>query len=254
MTVFAIVAAVTFFSSKAPVKPQPDDTSSPFQPVPTAAAPIASMDLSNDDQASGPTAPGPMPTAKPMDATFSPTSLVVTTFPTAILGQDEVIRVSRPQPVMEEGDAANMSTWHAVSDPTHGYTIAYPPNWWTQVTGDERYFFPWGPGGIAFAPYWLELRVMDNAQGYTPASYNKTQLGGRGTVNAPGQLRYRHTDEHNGYDEVYAFSTHGIYVLRLSVPHESTAGAYSKRWAEGEDIFSRMSGRLVLPSAGPTEK
>ena len=62
------------------------------------------------------------------------------------------------------------------------------------------------------------------------------------------QLRYLYTDAHNSYDEIRSFDSEHIYVLRASVPQESALGVFAMRWRDAEDIFSRMSGKLTLPS------
>jgi hypothetical protein len=176
---------------------------------------------------------------------------------TALAG-DTMLRLAHPTPVFEDsGSPASASGWHVMRDPAYGYTISYPPNWWTQVSGKTRYFFPWGPGGSRNAPYWVEMKVLDNPSSFTAETAMVSLFGGAcdcvllsGSAGRGSSLRRQTSDANNLYDEIYGFDTSHIYLLRLNVPLDSVIGNRNKRWDEGEAMFSRMSGKVSL-SAEP---
>jgi hypothetical protein len=172
---------------------------------------------------------------------------------TALAG-DTMLRLAHATPVFEDsGSPASASGWHVMRDPAYGYSLSYPPNWWTQVSGKTRYFFPWGPGGSRNAPYWVEMKVLDNPSSYTAESARNSLFGGTcdcnlivGPAGRGGWLRRQTSDANSLYDEIYGFDSSHIYLLRLNVPLESTAGNRNKRWDDGETIFSRMTGKVAL--------
>ncbi|HEX9990453.1 MAG TPA: zf-HC2 domain-containing protein [Chloroflexia bacterium] len=172
---------------------------------------------------------------------------------TALAG-DSMLRLAHATPVFEDsGSLANASSWHVLRDPAYGYSLAYPPNWWTQVSGKTRYFFPWGPGGSRNAPYWVEMKVLDNPRSLTADTAEVGLFGGTcecevidGPAGKGGWLRRQTSDASNLYDEIYGFDSSHIYLLSLTVPLESVIGNRNKRWADGEAIFSLMSGKVAL--------
>ena len=207
--------------------------------VPTLAAPISSS------------APPAEPTSKAGDMLMSPVvEGSATVYPTAEMA-GPVIRLERETPVLEEGEVADRGSWHELTDPAHGYRAWYPPNWWTYTSGRVRYFYPWGPGGKANAPYWLELHVGDNPQGLTADTANAAMFGGNGTLYSSAQgdskaLRHHFGDTRNFYDEVYRFRPDRIYTLRAIVPNVSALGEFQERMSQAEDVFAGMSTRLRL--------
>ncbi|HYP39469.1 MAG TPA: zf-HC2 domain-containing protein [Chloroflexia bacterium] len=177
---------------------------------------------------------------------------------TALAG-DAMLRLAHPTPIFEDsGSTTGASGWHVMRDPAYGYTLSYPPNWWTQVSGKTRYFFPWGPGGSRNAPYWVEMKVLDNPNHFTAEEAMAGLFGGAcdcillpGSAGRGSSLRRQTSDANNLYDEIYGFDPRHIYLLRLNVPLESVTGNRDKRWADGEAIFSRISGKVSL-AAEPT--
>ncbi len=216
-------------------------------PVPTNAAPIAMTGSQSEGQL-GPDGSGiPMPPpTKAADATFLPVSGSSATAPPTVINE-AILLLAHPTPVFEKADAAGKPS-HLLKDPVFGYSMYYPANWWTQVDGNIRYFRPWTTDASRSLPYWIELRIVDNASGYSPDTYNRTELAGRGTPVLAAQgdvsrLRYTFSDPDNSYDALYTFDTQHIYTLRLVVPRGDRQRAYTKRWTDGEAIFSGMTGR-----------
>jgi hypothetical protein len=174
---------------------------------------------------------------------------------TATLGQDMLVDLTQPTPVWEDGDPGTRASWHTLRDPEYGYTICYPPNWWTKAAGDVRYLYPWTAGGTRYAPYWVEMQVYDNEKHLTAAQANGEVCGGacEPVTNPSGEAVWlRRTDSDgatgNFYDEAYIFDSEHIYQLRVNIPMHSVTGAsdFHERMKQGESIFGLMSGRLVL--------
>ncbi|HKP51669.1 MAG TPA: zf-HC2 domain-containing protein [Chloroflexia bacterium] len=185
----------------------------------------------------------------------SPSSESATVRSTATFVGDRVLDLAEPTAVMEGGDPRKLSSWHLVRDPAYGYSVSYPPNWWTHVVGSTRYFFPWGPGGTRYAPYWIELRVEGNPQGYTAETANAAMFGGACKVESGSRgggkcLRRSFTDETSVYDELYAFDSAHIYILRAKVPLDSSLADLETRWSEAQGVFARMSGSMALAAYG----
>lgn len=231
----------------------------PYMPIPTRLAPI---DVSYPQGI-----PSPIVTAASLVSASPPASASSYVRATATLGRDEIINLPNPTPVLEEVDsvttvitttaatANNKANWHTLRDPAYGYTISYPPNWWTYVAGDTRYFYPWGPGGTRYAPYWVELSVSPNPQGLTCETGNEAVCGGGCEVikAANGQAVWLQKQaasdsSHNLYQEDYVFDSAHIYTLRVKEPMSSEQGLgnYRLRWPEAQRIFGIMSGRLAL--------
>src|SRR5262249_14964621 len=135
MAVFALVALAVFLNRMPQVVVNIPVEDTHYQPV----SPIS---LNSDSVAPDATA-----TTKATDIVYSPTSVKSVSLPTAVTGQEDVFTLAQPRPVMESGDVAEPSAWHLVRDAAYGYSVSYPPNWWTHVVGQTRYFFPWGSGG-----------------------------------------------------------------------------------------------------------
>jgi hypothetical protein len=213
--------------------------------VPTVALPIK---VSTDNGG----IPPPVSTnlASPKDVA----SVSATVRASTALAGDSMLRLAHATPVFEDaGSPSSASGWHVMRDPAYGYTLSYPPNWWTQVSGKTRYFFPWGPGGSRNAPYWVEMKVLDNPRSYTADTAKINHFGGTceceviaGPAGKGGWLRRQTSDANNLYDEIYGFDPSHIYLLRLNVPLESVIGNRNKRWADGEAIFSRISSKVSL--------
>jgi len=187
---------------------------------------------------------------------YSPTTgESATVHSTATFVRDRIMELAEPTAVMEGGDPSKLSSWHLVRDPSTGYSVSYPPNWWTHVLDSTRYFFPWGPGGTRYAPYWIELRVQGNPQGYTAETANAAMFGGACQIESGSRgggkcLRRNFSDETNVYDELYAFDAAHIYVLRATVPLDSNLGDMETRWLEAQGVFARMSGSMALAAQG----
>jgi hypothetical protein len=171
---------------------------------------------------------------------------------TATLGRPTLIKLAEPTPVYEDGSATAKSGWHAVRDATFGYTVHYPPNWWTRAANDTRYFYPWTMGGTRSAPYWIELSVTPNSRGLTAQTANEPVCGGAcEQVEANGTslswLRRDYMDEDTYHDEGYLFDAEHIYRLRLNVPYQALPelGGFQERVAESQGVFGLMSGRLA---------
>lgn len=174
---------------------------------------------------------------------------------TATLGPYTLIDLKQPTPVWEEGDATGKTDWHAVRDPQYGYKMAYPPNWWTHVLKDTRYFFPWTGGGTKYAPYWITLKVLKNDNGLTAETGNVALCGGTCHVasksgETAGWIDRKGSDGNNAYHDGYLFDSDYIYSLRLNVPSQliEGMGGFQERFSIGEGVFTTMSGRLTLAS------
>ncbi|MDQ3928037.1 MAG: zf-HC2 domain-containing protein [Chloroflexota bacterium] len=89
--------------------------------------------------------------------------------------EDAALQLEQVSPVLEREGA-----WHQLRDPAYGYTVSYPPNWWTQSRGSTRYFYPWSEGGTEYPPYWFDLRVDRNTNGLDAISANQALLDGKG--------------------------------------------------------------------------
>jgi hypothetical protein len=244
-----VFLGATALLDKSPVveKPARESTDVYWPPVPTIPQPVQSD--ASVESTNGEVFPPPVST-KFVDAMFSPVALASSTvFPTAVVGQDAVLRLSRPTPVLEEGNPTRKSDWHVLRDPAYGYSVAYPPNWWTHFSDQTRYFFPWESGGTSYAPYWIELRVGPNTEGYTPETANAALFGGKATVvrdkrhGEAAWVRDLGTDaDNNSYDALYSFDEKHTYELRLTVPRESASGDFQVRLSESGELFSIMSG------------
>lgn len=198
--------------------------------------------------ASNNSAPNVPPAIGTRPASQSPaaTAAVILQVP-SVAGGDVLLGLQQAAPVMESGSA-----WHQMRDPVYGYSISYPSNWWTQLQGDTRLFFPWRAGGTKYSPYWVEMRVQSNPQRLDASRANDALLGGKGKLEGAGTatgalwLRYSTGDDTSVSDEIYAFDASNIYVLRLNVPRVSQAGAFPQRWSEAQDLFSKMSRKVSL--------
>jgi hypothetical protein len=173
---------------------------------------------------------------------------------TASLGSTaaSLIELQQPTPVFERGEAGRLRDWHVMRDPQMGYSVKYPPNWWTYQSEESRLFYPWSGGGTQHAPYWLDLSVGSNPDGLDAVTANEKLFNGTCTRvdGAQGDLCRRGTYAEGGliYDELYAFSPAHIYTLRLIVPTESEIAPFDDRWGEAQAVYSRMSGSLAIPS------
>ena len=69
------------------------------------------------------------------------------------MGDDNILKLLQPTPVLEEGDASDLAAWHLVRDAVYGYAVAYPPNWWTNASKGARFLTPdrAGQGGVRHA-------------------------------------------------------------------------------------------------------
>ena len=167
-----------------------------------------------------------------------------------------LIKLMQPTPVLEGGDVSDKANWHVVRDPQYGYAISYPPNWWTYVADNVRYFYPWTAGGTRYAPYWVEMRVYPNSGHLSAKNGNAADIcGGKcqpfPTAAEPVWLRRTtgNADAGTFYDEGYIFDSANVYQLRVSIPVTSMAGAsdFDSRMKSGEGVWAVMSGRLLLP-------
>ena len=210
-------------------------------PVPTMPAPISAA-VADDFPTPISTKGAPIVTA-PEPSASAPVRA------TATLGRPSRVYLANATPVLEEGLVSKVSTWHTVRDPAFGYTVSYPPNWWTQVRGSTRFFFPWSSGGTVNAPYYLELKVEANVKGVTAETAN---VSGACTIQPSGGkgltcLRTNTNDQDNVYDEIYGFDSKNIYVLKLTVPRRN-AQTYNDRWDAAQVIFTRMASTVSLAS------
>jgi hypothetical protein len=174
---------------------------------------------------------------------------------TATLDRLDLIRRIVPTPVYEYEKAQDKNSWHVVRDAAFGYTVQYPPNWWTRAEGGTRYFYPWSEGGTRSAPYWIELRVTPNSRGLTADTGNDAECNGEcELVHAEGSatswLRrdYFTDDNYRIYhDEGYLFDPNYVFRLRLSVPLQALAGLgeFKERLADSQAVLGLMSGRLM---------
>jgi hypothetical protein len=171
---------------------------------------------------------------------------------TPTLGRPDLLALAEPTPVYEEEGASSKSGWHVVRDGAHGYTVHYPPNWWTRTIGTTRYFYPWSEGGTRRAPYWIELLVTPNSLGLTAATGNEAECGGKcEIVEAEGSalswLRRDYNDDDTYNDVGYLFDSNYVYRLKLSVPNQTLPGlgGFQERVAKSQTVFGLMSGRLV---------
>jgi hypothetical protein len=247
VALFAVLAVVALV-----VRPQGDP--SKVYDVPTNADTLLPIGLSTIPVSRlGVTYP-PTPVATkqapsyPRTATKSATARVLDT-------GEGMLELQHPIPVAEQGNPADRDDWHVVRDPAAGYSLHYPPNWWTGISGNTRAFYPWGPGGTRNPPYWLTLDVEANPRLLNAESANAERFNGtcRPLAEARGSLcrRDSYLEGDNQYDELYAFDRRHIYALRLTVPVESALGEFAERWEEAQSIFSRMSASLSLPPDAP---
>ena len=246
--VAALLVIMTVAAPRVPItNPVPRD-------VAGIASPVLPGDLPTKSYQSVQNAGIPSPVVTRL--AYTPTSSEgATVRSTATFVRGNLMELAEPTAVLEGGDVARLSNWHLVRDPAYGYSISYPPNWWTHVTGSTRYFFPWGEGGTRYAPYWIELRVMDNPNGYNAETANAAMFGGACQIEAGssggGQCLRRSTEDEAGvYDELYAFDADHIYLLRARVPWQSGLGSFNTRWEKSQAIFARMSGSMSLAVAG----
>ncbi|MDQ6693558.1 MAG: hypothetical protein M3014_03945 [Chloroflexota bacterium] len=182
---------------------------------------------------------------------------------TATLSLASVFKLAQPTPVLEP-----TTVWHSLRDATYGYLVSYPPNWWTTVQGNRRTFYPWSAAGTTYAPYWIDLQVDENTQGYTAETYNRAMFGGTYTTipSASGSICLRHSTLNDGTsndpnfnDELYGFDARHIYLLRLSVPKKSISensitGNLDTPWSEAEKVFTLMGSRLSMQSSAATDE
>jgi anti-sigma factor RsiW len=256
------VAAFAFFTlmvfmvngrAQEPVRePDADSVSVLIPYVPTVALPI---------KVSAENTGFPPPVSTNLASPAYVASVSATVRASTALAGDTMLRLAHPTPVFEDsGSPASASGWHVMRDPAYGYTISYPPNWWTQVSGKTRYFFPWGPGGSRNGPYWVEMKVLDNPRGLNAETARDNLFGGAcdctlisGSAGRGSSLRRQTSDAKNLYDEIYGFDSNHIYLLRLNVPLESVIGNRNKRWDDGEAMFSRMSGKVSLSAEPPRQ-
>ena len=150
----------------------PDTTAQVIQDIPAPHyLPTRPAPINVSTNADG-VPPGPIETkvelasaspAAPTAATNTNTNMLAT----VTLGHDAMVQLAQPTPVLEDVDTAGTANWHTMQDPQYGYRISYPPNWWTEVVDGVRYFYPWTAGGIANAPYWVEMIVSPNTGHYT---------------------------------------------------------------------------------------
>ena len=221
-------------------------------PVPTLAAPVVAMDStgsqSDGENITGIPNPPPVST-KAIPATFLPSMVSATALPSD--GTTGLLDLISATPVQEAGDPTDKRNWNVVRDGEYGYSISYPPNWWTQAEAGVRYFRPWSAGGTTDMPYWVEMRVENNQKGLTVSTAAKTLSGGKVWTEGNAQkgtlrLRHNYTDSKASYDELYSFSAGLIYTLRLIVPTSSIVDAFAARWTEGQAAFSKMSGMISM--------
>jgi len=153
---FVFLGALLLGNRLSPPASDPPDTSKPYRPVPlaTRSYPITSDANSVPDAVE--TKVGVVVVAS--TATYVSSSVNAT----ATLGRDSILQLVQPTPVLEDGDAGQKASWHTVQDPQYGYTISYPPNWWTTLANGVRYFYPWTSGGITYAHYWVDMQVSPN--------------------------------------------------------------------------------------------
>ncbi|HUP26908.1 MAG TPA: zf-HC2 domain-containing protein, partial [Chloroflexia bacterium] len=238
------ILSIVLLNTREPVSNRPtqiaDVSQEPiYPPVPTV--PVA-ISMSNSDIPPAVATRGASIVSAPTEAASAAIQA------TATLGAFALVRLANATPVMESGAYRDSAAWHVVSDSTYGYTISYPPNWWTQARGNSRYFFPWGPGGTHNAPYYLDLRVEPNDRGLTAETAN---LSGACTLVPSGKgdtlcLRRTSSGSDPAYDEIYSFDPNNIYVLRVNVPKQHELGTFSQRWSKAQDVFSRMSKSVSL--------
>src|SRR5688500_11278849 len=239
------IFSMVLLNAKTPVSPTPvqqaiDVSDLVYPPVPTAPAPV----VVSDDL------PEPISTKGVTVVSAPEPSVSAPVRATATLGKPYLVHLANATPVLEEGIVNKTSTWHVVRDPAFGYTVSYPPNWWTQVRGSTRFFFPWNSGGTRNAPFYLDLRVEANVERLTAETAN---LSGACTLQPSSKngllcLRTSSQDGTNAYDEIYGFDSKNIYVLRLTVPISNAAGPYTVRWDQAQRIFSQMTSSVILAS------
>ncbi len=218
----------------------------PIQPIPTYDAPLAQI-------TSYAAVVPPAQLTKAPGAPVPSTAAATTTYlsATATLGPYQLIRLSQPTPVWEDGDAVSKTGWHSLRDPQYGYKLSYPSNWWTRVLNNTRYFYPWGAGGTLDPPYWVQLSVQPNTAGLTAATANDALCGGACDSVNNVWLKRNRQDADDFYHEGYLFDASYIYKLQLVVPLTTLDGLgdFQDRIAAGEQIFGTMSGRLTLADA-----
>jgi hypothetical protein len=220
--------------------------SPPRVPIPTRERPL--------DSFASDAVPGPEGTKVSMANPEAVTPSQAYVQATATLGRDQLVELTAPTPVFEEGSAADKDSWHDMRDPSYGYKVSYPPNWWTRLLNNTRFFYPWSGGGTRYAPYWIDLRITPNSLGLTVETGNSAECGGdcevlRDRDGKPVWLRRTFSDAESYYDEGYMFDRTYVYRLRLNVPRQfagdTTGGDFSRRIEEASNIFSLMSGRIV---------
>jgi hypothetical protein len=125
-------------------KPQPDLTSEAQPPLFVPTAPPPTIAISSNTNG---TMPGPVGTQvnEPAPILASASAVMRSTATTG----DIQFKLGQPTPVMEAGDPTKLASWHLLMDPAYGYTAYYPPNWWSRVQDNVRFFYPWGPGGTS---------------------------------------------------------------------------------------------------------
>lgn len=244
----ALVALVAVVMSNKPnaVAPRtPEDVSVIYPSVPTIPATIVYRTASDGGlQDDGKGLPPPMGTKLASVLPLASASVVVETASTD--GSNMLLGLQQASPIME-ATVEGKSPWHQLHDPAFGYALAYPSNWWTEAKGNTRLFFPWSEGGTKYAPYWIEARVESNPQHMDAQRASRVLFGGRGKLEPGGVwLRYSEGDDANFSDEIYAFDTNIMLILRLNVPRSSLLGTFSERLAVAQTAFSRMSGKVSL--------
>jgi hypothetical protein len=246
---FVFLGALLLGNWRSPNTPPPTLTEIQAPPyIPTLEAPINTANV--DD------VPPPVMTKVGLANASPAASSSSYVNATATLGRDMLIELTQPTPVWEEGDPSTRASWHTARDPEYGYTICYPPNWWTRMVDGVRYLYPWTAGGTRFAPYWVEMHIYPNDKQLSPDTANQEICGGKcaPVTTADGRevvgLRRTSTDTNAGnfYDDAYIFDNERIYQLRVSVPTNSVTGAtdFTERVKSGESVWAMMTGRLVL--------
>lgn len=244
LAVVALIAVVMVNGPKGEAPRTVEDVAVIYPSVPTIPATVVyPAFLSTGSLGSDGNVPPAMGTKLANVQPLASASVIVEA--TSTVGGDMLLSLQQASTIMENGTA-----WHQLRDPEFGYSISYPSNWWTQAQGNSRLFFPWSLGGTKYAPYWIELRVESNPQHLDALHASSILLGGKGTLEGGGTaalwLRYSTGDDANVSDEIYAFDANSMYILRLNVPRTSELAQFPQRWAEAENVFSKMSRKVSL--------
>lgn len=249
-TLFGLIA----LNNRPPSQLNPEEVSqnSPPLSIPTIAASVFVDEGNSTAVAAGLASPGPEET-KSSPAVFSPIAAGNATMLPTVTGEG-LLLLSNATPVMElpQGHPnADGRPLYVVRDAAYGYSISYPPNWWTQLVDGVRYFRPWITVGAGSTPYWIEMRVEANSENYTAESFNRTTLEGSGHVVGGTRLRNVSSDDDYAYDELYSFDRKYIYNLRLIVPRGSLLPDFAERWRDAENVYTAMTGQTRLSPEQP---